>query len=121
MYKTYPDVEKSTKKILHWIETAARDAIDVIAFPEACLCGYAGDDYWKTARPADFEKAEGMVIEASKRLNIAVVLGTVHWESDKIYNDLLVIDKGGLVRGRYSKTHLAESWPVPGKILPVTL
>jgi len=60
-----------------------------------------------------------MVIEASKRLNIAVVLGTVHWESDRIYNDLLVIDKGGLVRGRYSKTHLAESWPVPGKTLPV--
>ncbi len=115
----YPDVEKSTKKILVWIKAAAKDGVDVIAFPEACLCGYAGDEYWKTARPEDFKKAEGMVIEASKRLNIAVVLGTVHWESDKIYNDLLVIDKGGLVRGRYSKTHLAESWPVPGKILPV--
>lgn len=116
---TYPEVEKSTEKILHWIEAAAQDEVDVIAFPEACLCGYAGNEYWKTARPEDFEKAENMVIEASKRLNIAVVLGTVHWESDKIYNDLLIIDKGGLVRGRYSKTHLAESWPVPGKILPV--
>lgn len=116
---TYPEVEKSTEKILHWIEAAAQDEVDVIAFPEACLCGYAGDEYWKTARPVDFEKVENMVIETSKRLNIAVVLGTVHWESDKIYNDLLVIDKGGLVRGRYSKTHLAESWPVPGKILPV--
>ena len=116
---TCPDVEKSTKKILRWIETAAQDGVDVIAFPEACLCGYAGKEYWKTARPEDFKKGEDIVIEASKRLNIAVVLGTVHWESDKIYNDLLVIDKGGLVRGRYSKTHLAESWPVPGKILPV--
>ncbi len=116
---TYPDVEKSTQKVLHWIETAAKNSVDVIAFPEACLCGYAGNEYWKTAKPADFEKAEGIVIEASKRLNIAVVLGTVHWESNKIYNDLLAIDKGGLVRGRYSKTHLAESWPVPGKILPV--
>jgi len=105
--------------VLHWIETAARDGVDVVAFPEACLCGYAGDEYWKTAKPADFKKAEGLVVEASKRLNIAVVLGTVHWESDKIYNDLLVIDKGGLVRGRYSNTHLAESWPVPGKTLPV--
>jgi hypothetical protein len=80
---TYPDVEKSTEKILHWIETAAQDGVDVIAFPEACLCGYAGDEYWKTARPEDFEKAEDMVIETSKRLNIAIVLGTVHWESDK--------------------------------------
>jgi omega-amidase len=116
---TYPDVEKSTEKILHWIETAAQDGVDVIAFPEACLCGYAGDEYWKTAKQVDFKKAEDIVIEASKRGNIAVVLGTVHWESDKIYSDLLVIDKGGLVRGRYSKTHLAESWPVPGKTLPV--
>ena len=114
-----PDVEKSTKKVLSWIEAAALDGVDIIAFPEACLCGYADKEYWKTARPADFKKGESMVIEASKRLNIAVVLGTVHWESVKIYNDLLVIDKGGLVRGRYSKTHLAESWPVPGKILPV--
>ncbi|MDT8302314.1 MAG: nitrilase-related carbon-nitrogen hydrolase, partial [Sedimentisphaerales bacterium] len=53
----YPDVEKSTQKVLHWIETAAKDGVDVIAFPEACLCGYAGNEYWKTARPADFAKA----------------------------------------------------------------
>jgi len=115
----YPDVAKSTKKVLQWIETAARDNVDVISFPEACLCGYAGGDYWKTARPEDFVRGEQQVIAASERYNIAVVLGTVHWEGDKIYNDLLVIDKGGKVRGRYSKTFLAEGWPVPGKVLPV--
>lgn len=115
----YPDVRESTRKTLRWIETAAKDNVDVIAFPEACLCGYAGDDYWKTARPEEFKQGEAQVIEASKRFNIAVILGTAHWESDKIYNDVLVIDKGGKVRGRYSKTHLAESWPVPGKTLPV--
>lgn len=115
----YPDVAKSTQKVLKWIEAAAKDNVDVILFPEACLCGYAGGDYWKTPRPEDFKKGEALVIEASKRFNIAVVLGTVHWQSEKIYNDLLVIDKGGRVRGRYSKTHLAESWPVPGTTLPV--
>ncbi|MHC4474725.1 MAG: carbon-nitrogen hydrolase family protein [Planctomycetota bacterium] len=115
----YPDVRKSTQKTLRWIETAAKDKVDVITFPEACLCGYAGDDYWKTARPEDFEQGEAQVIKASKQFNIAVILGTVHWESEQIYNDVLVIDKGGKVRGRYSKTHLAESWCVPGKALPV--
>ena len=49
---TFPDVAKSTEKVLGWIETAAKDGADVILFPEACLCGYAGGDYWKTARPA---------------------------------------------------------------------
>jgi len=115
----YPDVGKSAKKVLEWIETAAKDSVDVVAFPEACLCGYAGGDYWKSAQPEAFKAAEDLVIEASKRFNMGVILGTVHWESAKIYNDLLVIDKGGIVRGRYSKTHLAEAWPVPGKHLPV--
>src|SRR3990172_7317917 len=94
----YPDVAKSAEKVLMWIEAAAKDGVDVIAFPEACLCGYADGDYWKTARPDDFQEGERLVIEASKRLDIAVVLGTIHWESEKIYNDVLVIDKGGKVR-----------------------
>ena len=32
---------------------------------------------------------------------------------------LLVIDRGGQVRGRYAKTHLAEQWPAPGRHLPI--
>lgn len=116
---TYPDVAKSTEKVVSWVEAGAKDGVDVILFPEACLCGYADGDYWKTARAVDFKKGETRVIEASKRFNIAVVLGTGHWDSEEIYNDLLVIGKGGKVRGRYSKTHLAESWPAPGKTLPV--
>jgi omega-amidase len=116
---TDPDVGKSTEKVVQWIAKAAADAVDVIAFPEACLCGYAGGDYWKTARPEDFQQGEARVIEAARRLQIAVVLGTVHWEGQKLFNSLLVIDKGGTVRGRYSKTHLAESWPAPGRVLSV--
>jgi len=115
----YPDVAESTEKVVSWIDAAAKDSVDVIAFPEACLCGYADGDYWKTARPEDFEQGERLVIEASKRFDIAVVLGTIHWDSEKIYDSLLIIDKGGKVRGRYSKTHLAESWPAPGRTLPV--
>lgn len=114
-----PDVAASTKKVLQWIEKAAADDVDVVAFPEACLCGYATEDYWKSARPEDFQAGEAQVIAASKRLNIAVILGTAHWEGRTIFNDVLVIDKGGVVRGRYSKTHLAESWPAPGRVLPV--
>jgi len=116
---TGPDVGKSTQKVLQWMETAAADAVDAIAFPEACLCGYQSGDYWKSARAEDFRQGESEVIEASRRLNIAVILGTVHWEAGSIFNDVLVIDKGGVVRGRYSKTHLAESWPAPGRVLPV--
>jgi predicted amidohydrolase len=119
---TYPDLEKSVRKIVQWMKSASREGVDVVVFPEACLCGYQYEDsYWKKAKPEEFEIAEMKIVAASKSLDIAVVLGTAHWEQGKLYNSLLAIDKGGRVRGRYAKTHLAESWPglVPGKILPV--
>lgn len=119
---TYPDLDKSVKKIVQWMKSASENGVDVVVFPEACLCGYQYEDsYWKKARPEEFESAEMRIVAASKTLNIAVVLGTAHWEDGKLFNSLLAIDKGGKVRGRYAKTHLAESWPglVPGTILPI--
>lgn len=119
---TYSDLEKSVQKIIQWMNSASEDGVDVVVFPEACLCGYQGDDnYWKKANPKDFENAEIKIVAASKSLEIAVVLGTAHWQAGQLFNSLLAIDKGGKVRGRYAKTHLAESWPglVPGKILPI--
>ena len=116
----FPDVFRSAEKVIHWIEKAAGEGCDVVAFPEACLCGYVCEPaYWQDADPAAFQEAEGRVVEAARRLNIAVVLGTVHWEAGALFNSLLIIDRGGLIRGRYSKTHLAEDWPVPGRSLPV--
>lgn len=118
--RTFPDVKESTEKVLYWMKGAAKDGVDVVAFPEACLCGYPSDPkYWKRAKPAAFKTAEQRITRAAKRLGIAVVLGSVHWEDKALYNSLLVIDKGGEVRGRYAKTHLAEDWPTPGRRLPV--
>jgi predicted amidohydrolase len=117
---TYPDTCRSAEKICSWLEKAAADKIDVVAFPEAVVCGYAADpEYWKAAQPKDFEAAENGILSAARKLNIAVVLGTAHWANGKIYNSVLVVDKDGRTRGRYSKTFLAEAWPVPGRKLPV--
>ena len=109
---TYSDLKKSVRKIIKWMSSAAEDSVDVIVFPEACLCGYQGsDNYWKNANPKDFENAEQEIVAASKSLKIAVVLGTAHWKAGQLFNSLLAIDKGGKVQGRYAKTHLAEKWP----------
>jgi len=119
---TFSDLQKSVQKIIKWMNTASEDGTDVVVFPEACLCGYQGNDsYWKKANPKDFENAEQEIVAASKSLKIAVVLGTAHWKAGQLFNSLLAIDKLGRVRGRYAKTHLAEKWPglVPGKILPI--
>jgi predicted amidohydrolase len=117
---TYPDVRKSADKIIGWMAKASEQGVDVVAFPEASLCGYAyEEEYWRKAKPEEFLAGERRIIEASREFDIAVVLGTAHWEDGKVFNSILAIDKGGKVRGRYSKTHLAESWPAPGRSLPV--
>jgi predicted amidohydrolase len=118
---TFPSPKESADKIQHWMRVAAGEGTQVLAFPEASICGYACDpDYWREADPADFRRAEARIVRAAKRLRMAVVLGTVHWEEGRLYNSLLLIDRDGTVRGRYSKTHLAERWPNPGRRLFVT-
>lgn len=117
---TSSEPDESADKVIVWMERAAAEAVEALAFPEACLCGYASDPtYWEHARPEPFLSAEARVAEAAGRLGLAVVLGTVHWRGDRRYNSLLAIDRGGQVRGRYAKSHLAESWSTPGDRLPV--
>jgi predicted amidohydrolase len=69
------------------------------------------ETYWRTADRQAFVAAAG-------RLHLGVVLGTVHWEGDELFNSLLVVDVDGTVRGRYAKTHLAERWSQAGRSLP---
>jgi len=117
---TYPEPEQSVEKITEWVRRAADDNVDVVAFPEASLCGYVSDeDYWEKANPDDFLGAEAKIVEVAKEAGLAVILGTAHWEEGVLFNSLLVIDRGGQVRGRYAKTHLAEQWPAPGRHLPI--
>jgi predicted amidohydrolase len=117
---TDPDPAVSAEKVVQRLHEAADRGADVVAFPEACLCGYRCDaDYWRRADPQAFADAEGRVVEACREFSLGAVLGTAHWQDDQLYNSLLVIDKGGVVRGRYAKTHLAEEWPVPGQRLPI--
>jgi predicted amidohydrolase len=117
---TYPDTHESSGKIVEWINRASEEEVDVVAFPEASLCGYPCEpSYWEKADPEDFRVAEEAVTEVSRKRGIGVVLGTAHRDGGRWFNDILAIDKGGKIRGRYSKTHLAESWPSPGKVLPI--
>ena len=36
---TFRSPEASAEKIVHWIEVAAADGVDVVAFPKAAVCG----------------------------------------------------------------------------------
>jgi predicted amidohydrolase len=105
---------------VEWIEKASKEEVDIVSFPEASLPGYMPDgEYYEKLGAEALAAAENKIIEASERLGIAVVVGTAHWEDGELFNSLLAVDKGGVVRGRYAKVYLAEDWPQPGKSLPV--
>ena len=117
---TSPDTSRSADKICSWIERAVDAEVDVVVFPEAAICGYACErEYWASARPEDFARAEEQVIAELRGKRLASVIGTAHWEEGKVYNSVLAVDWHGKVRGRYSKSYLAEDWPNPGQTLPV--
>ena len=60
---TFPDVRASADKIIKWMKQAAREGVEVVAFPEAALCGYPGDpNYWKRAKPEDFRRQERRMV-----------------------------------------------------------
>ena len=63
---TYPEPDKSAEKVIEYIEEAAQQEVDVVAFPEACLCGYNCDpEYWQGADPEDFVRAESHVVASA--------------------------------------------------------
>jgi len=104
------DLVKNASRIIERIEEAKGKGADVVLFPEASLCGYVSDrEHYESLGRERIAAAEREVIEASKRHDIAVIVGTADWEGGKLFNSQLVIDKGGRVKGRYSKTFLAES------------
>ena len=42
------DLRANADKVIHWMKKARKDNVDVVAFPEACLCGYVcSQRYWK--------------------------------------------------------------------------
>jgi predicted amidohydrolase len=118
---TSHDPVASTDKILTWLNGAADSAADIAVFPEVATAGYPRDAATLDAIGADaFRVADARIVEAAKGRNIAVVVGTARpagrggW-----HNSLLIVDKGGCVRGYYDKLHPAEPWTVPGRSMPI--
>lgn len=109
---TGEDVEANAGSALTLLERAAADGAKIVAFPEGCLFGYTCRvEYWDGMDPARFAAAEARIAEASKRLGVAVVIGSAHRADGDWYNDLAIFDESGSLMYRYAKTFLAgEPW-----------
>ena len=115
------DIEENAGKAVAKLKELSARGVDVAAFQEGFLYGYScRPAFWNRLDPKRLPAAEARVVRACKRYGIAAILGTAHMEETTRYNSLLVIDKGGSVRGRYGKIHLAgEKWCQPSQHLPI--
>ena len=80
MILRFPEPGKSAEKIIALMEKFTAKGVEMLAFPEVCLCGYACDPaYWQEAVPAAFAREKEKVVVTAGRLRLGVVLATAHW------------------------------------------
>ena len=122
---TVPSPEASAARVVRWIERAAAEGVEVVAFPEAALSA--------TPRTRSTGRPPIRPPSPPPRPPSSAPPPATAWPSswarragrtapacgDRPFNSLLLIDRDGTVRGRYAKTHLAERWPAPGRRLPL--
>ena len=80
MTLSFPRPGKSAEKVIAWMEKAVAKGVELLVFPEACLCGYACDPaYWQEVVPTAFVREQEKVVVAAGRLRLGMVLVTAHW------------------------------------------
>ena len=99
-----PDDEKNVADAIQFIEKAADQGAEFVAFPES----YPGP--WRM--PATFDPHEAL-IEAAQRCGVYVQYGTLDPIDDEkrtAYNLLMLARPGGGAPGKYRRTHPPGPW-----------
>jgi NAD+ synthase (glutamine-hydrolysing) len=107
MNPTVGDYAQNTRKIIAWIREAEKKGADLIAFPEAALCGYP---VWDLANKKQFV-AEGLkcldrIAKATRGKRLAAAVGFI--APCKVHGDR-----------ETGNTHNAMAWIEKGKIRTV--
>lgn len=100
-------VEANLRTVIDTLERLGRQQVELAVFPECMLTGYAFDSRSEAAAVAIGETGPEIseIIAASQRTGVALTLGTLLTDADRLFNAALLIDGSGIV-GRYHKVHL---------------
>ena len=113
------DFEKNLQTVIHELELAAQANLDIVSFPESFLTGYFSSE--KEARknsfPIDSPEIERLLKETA-RFDILYMVGFNELRKGKLYNTVVVIEKGELL-GHYSKAFPCFRYFAPGREFPV--
>lgn len=110
-FPTSAEIKNNLKYIIKQMRTAQKGAADVVHFPEACLSGYAGNDF-KSYKGFDWEQLKESnleVMDLAGQLKLWVVLGSTHrlTGKHKPHNSLYIINDRGKLVDRYDKMFCA--------------
>lgn len=103
------------------LETADRDEIHVLCFPECFLQGYTLDEDVTKARALDINSSEfRTILKEFSKFKTTAIIGIIEEDAGRFFNTAVVLKDGNLI-GKYRKTHLFEKNFSPGVEHPLFL
>ncbi len=124
---TVGDLDGNAAKVAAARAEAAAQGADLIVFPELFITGYPPEDL--VLKPAFQEAARARVLELAQKFNDdgpGVLLGTIWAEDGKVYNAVVLIEKGEVAAVRYKvdlpnygvfdEKRVFATGPLPGPI-----
>ncbi len=114
--------EESVQQFLRVADEAVGGKVDVILLPEAVTQFRTGKSYFEAAQPIP-GPATAALGKLAQSKNAYVVAGVIEREGATVYNSAVLIDRGGVLVGKYRKVHLprgeVEGGMTPGNDYPV--
>ena len=101
--------DRNLATIERFAEEAAAQDVDIVCFPELCVCGYnAGDTSMPEPEPLEGESLRRLE-EIARNFQITLLAGILERDASGIvYNTQVVCGSEGYV-GHYRKTHVPDS------------
>ena len=99
--------EKNFQKVCEILGQFADKKLDLVVLPEFFSTGIGDDSFIKTAVDADGGEVVKFFSGIAQQYNTNIVCGTVgERDGKKIYNTAFVINRSGVLAGKYRKIHL---------------
>lgn len=100
------DCESNGTEMIRLLQTANREQVKLIVFPELCITGYTcGDLFLQNTLLREAKKQLGRIIKAAAEMDMLVVVGLPLAIKGKLYNMAAVIKSGELL-GLVPKSHI---------------
>ena len=106
--KMHQSEMENVQEILSIIGKASCGNIDICVFPELAITGFHGDIVTKSTN-AETRRLLNIISSFCKEKSVAVLVGSVLFENNNMYNACIYIDKSGQIQGSIIKNGLTES------------